>query len=55
MVKFRNLLGLFYLEIDNEIIYEILQNNLGDFKSFKEEILTKFKEELINFNNNNYK
>ncbi|KKN44918.1 hypothetical protein LCGC14_0688360 [marine sediment metagenome] len=36
MVRFRNLLGHFYLEIDNEIIYNILQNNLKDFISFKE-------------------
>jgi len=47
MVRFRNLLGHFYLEIDNEIIYNILQNNLKDFISFKEAILRKFKEDLL--------
>jgi len=47
MVRFRNLLGHFYLEIDNEIIYNILQNNIKDFNSFKEAILTKFKENLL--------
>ncbi len=47
MVRFRNFLGHFYLEIDNEIIYNILQNNLKDFISFKEAILRKFKEDLL--------
>jgi len=47
MVRFRNLLGHFYLEIDNEIIYNILQNNLKDFNSFKETILRKFKDDLL--------
>ena len=47
MVRFRNLLGHFYLEIDNTIIYSILQNNLKDFVSFKESILRKFKEDLL--------
>jgi len=47
MVRFRNLLGHFYLEIDNEIIYNILQNNLKDFISFKEAILRKLKEDLL--------
>ncbi len=47
MIRFRNLLGHFYLEIDNEIIYEVLQNNLKDFNSFKEAIIKKFKEDLL--------
>ena len=47
MVRFRNLLGHFYLEIDNIIIYNILQNNIKDFNSFKEAILVKFKEYLL--------
>ncbi|MCK4383391.1 MAG: DUF86 domain-containing protein [Candidatus Lokiarchaeota archaeon] len=46
MVKFRNLLGHLYLEIDNEIIYDILQNNLKDFNSFKKAILKKFRNNL---------
>ncbi len=51
MVRFRNLLGHFYLEIDNEIIYNILQNNLNDFNSFKEAILRKFRNELLGNSN----
>ena len=47
MVRFRNLLGHFYLEIDNEIIYNIIQHNITDFYSYKEAILAKFKENLI--------
>jgi len=47
MVRFRNLLGHFYLEIDNEVIYNILQNNLKDFHSFKKAILRKFKNDLL--------
>lgn len=51
MVRFRNLLGHFYLEINNEIIYKILQNNLDDFNKFSEAIFSKFKTDLsINFN-----
>lgn len=53
MVRFRNLLGHFYLEIDNEIIYDILQNNLKEFNSFKEAILRKFKETLLGDSNKN--
>ncbi len=51
MVRFRNLLGQFYLEIDNKIIYNILQNNLKDFDSFKEAILRKFKNNLLGNSN----
>ncbi len=47
MVRIRNLLGHFYLEIDNEMIYSILQNNLKDFTSFKEAIIKAFKDDLI--------
>ncbi len=47
MVRFRNLLGHLYLEIDNEIIYNILQKNLDDFESFKKAIFTKFRSVLI--------
>ena len=47
MVRFRNLLGHLYLDIDNEIIYNILQVNLTDFSSFKKAVLNKFKEDLI--------
>ncbi len=51
MVRFRNLLGHFYLEIDNEVIYNILQNNLGDFNAFKKAILRKFKDDLLGNSN----
>lgn len=51
MVRFRNLLGHFYLEIDNNIIYNILQNNLKNFDSFKEAILRKFKNNLLGNSN----
>lgn len=47
MVKFRNLLGHLYMEINNEKIYEILQENLDDFNLFKKEIYSKFKEQLL--------
>ena len=48
MVKFRNLLGHLYLEISNEKIYEILQENLGDFNLFKKQIYSRFKDQLLN-------
>jgi len=48
MVKFRNLLRHAYLEINNEIIYDILKNNLEDFNLFKKQILTRFKKQLFN-------
>ena len=48
MVKFRNLLGHIYMEINNEKIYDILQENLGDFNLFKKQIFSKFKEQLLN-------
>ena len=48
MVKFRNLLGHIYMEINNEKIYEILQEHLSDFNLFKKQILTKFKDQLLN-------
>ena len=48
MTKFRNLLGHLYMDINNEKIYEILQNNLNDFNLFKRQIISKFKEQLSN-------
>jgi uncharacterized protein YutE (UPF0331/DUF86 family) len=39
------------MEINNEKIYEILQNNLNDFNLFKKNIISRFKAELINENN----
>jgi len=32
--KFRNILVHMYAEVDVEMVYEILQNNLGDFDEF---------------------
>lgn len=48
MTKFRNLLGHLYMDINNEILYEILQDNLNDFNLFKRHIISKFKEKLSN-------
>ena len=48
MTKFRNLLGHLYMDINNEIIYEILQQNLNDFNFFKKLIVSKFKDQLSN-------
>jgi uncharacterized protein YutE (UPF0331/DUF86 family) len=47
MTKFRNLLGYLYTDINNEKIYEILQNNLN---LFKKHIISKFKVQLLNEN-----
>ena len=50
MTKFRNLIGHLYMEINNEIIYGILQENLNDFILFKKQIFSKFKDQLSNQN-----
>ena len=34
VAKFRNILVHMYAEVDVEMVYEILQNNLGDFDEF---------------------
>jgi uncharacterized protein YutE (UPF0331/DUF86 family) len=39
MKGFRNILVHEYGEVDDRIVYEVLQNNLNDFGTFKEEIL----------------
>ena len=39
MVQFRNRLVHLYWEVDSEIIYEILQKNLGDFDTFAKNVL----------------
>jgi uncharacterized protein YutE (UPF0331/DUF86 family) len=39
MVQFRNRLVHLYWEVDAEIIYEILQKNLGDFDTFAKYVL----------------
>ena len=48
LVKFRNLLGHFYMEINNEKVYEIIQKDLDILTFFKKDIFTKFKNELKN-------
>jgi len=50
MAKFRNLLGHIYMDVDNEKIYDIINNNLEDFNEFKTKIYIKFKKELLNEN-----
>jgi len=45
-VGLRNLLGHLYTKIDNEKVYEIIQEDLDVFYSFKNQILKKFKENL---------
>ena len=42
--KFRNLLVHMYAEVDVEIVYEILQNNLGDFDEFAKHIARYLKK-----------
>ena len=39
MKAFRNILVHEYGRIDDQLVYEILQNKLGDFEIFKQEIL----------------
>lgn len=48
MAKFRNLLGHIYMEINNEMIYDILQHNLEDFELYKKQIYAFFRDQLIN-------
>ena len=43
MKGFRNILVHEYGEVDDMIVYEVLQNNLNDFEAFKQEILQAIK------------
>jgi uncharacterized protein YutE (UPF0331/DUF86 family) len=43
MKGFRNILVHEYGEVDDMIVYEVLQNNLNDFVAFKQEILQAIK------------
>ena len=43
MKGFRNILVHEYGEVDDVIVYEVLQNNLNDFDAFKQEILQAIK------------
>jgi len=45
--KFRNILVHMYAEIDVEMVYEILQNNLGDFDEFARYIARYLEKEKI--------
>jgi uncharacterized protein YutE (UPF0331/DUF86 family) len=40
MVQFRNRLVHLYWEVDVEVVYEILQRNLGDFDTFAKYVVT---------------
>jgi len=49
LIKFvglRNLLGHLYTKVNNERIYHIIQEDLTVFYSFKNQIITKFKDQL---------
>ena len=39
MVQFRNRLVHLYWEVDAEVIYDLLQKNLGDFETFTSQIV----------------
>jgi uncharacterized protein YutE (UPF0331/DUF86 family) len=43
MKGFRNILVHEYGQVNDMIVYEILQNNLNDFEAFKQEILQAIK------------
>ena len=43
MAKFRNRLVHLYSEIDDEYIYDFIQNNLGDFTNFKKSVVQRLK------------
>lgn len=51
MTKFRNKIVHFYDDIDEEEIYNILLNNLGDFEDFLKYI--SYFLEKVNNNNDN--
>ena len=43
MAKFRNRLVHLYWELETETVYQIIQENVDDFKLFQEMIVAKFK------------
>lgn len=45
MKSFRNIIVHRYAIVDDELVYKILKNNLGDFLDFKKEILRFLKKE----------
>ena len=44
MAKFRNRLVHLYWEIDNKKIYEIIRDNLEDFKLFEQNVVEFLKD-----------
>lgn len=44
MVRFRNRVVHLYWEVDDEIVYQTLQTNLGDFDRFSEYVLDFFPD-----------
>jgi len=44
MARFRNLLVHLYWQVDNQRVYQIIQNNLSDLKSFRQAILEYLHE-----------
>ena len=48
MAKFRNRLVHLYWEVDEDVIYQILQNNLGDLEKFQEKIVNYFNKKARN-------
>ncbi|MHB1407087.1 MAG: type VII toxin-antitoxin system HepT family RNase toxin [Desulfitobacteriaceae bacterium] len=45
MVKFRNRIVHIYQEVDDNQVYEILHQDLGDFRDFIRSVITKFLNE----------
>jgi uncharacterized protein YutE (UPF0331/DUF86 family) len=45
MVSFRNRTVHLYWELDDDVVYDILQNNLGDFETFVDHILNSMEEQ----------
>jgi len=44
MVRFRNRVVPLYWEVDDALVYQILQTNLGDFDHFREYVFDFFPE-----------
>jgi uncharacterized protein YutE (UPF0331/DUF86 family) len=45
MVSFRNRTVHLYWELDDDVVYDILQNNLGDFETFVEYVLSFMEQQ----------
>ena len=48
LVKFRNLMGHLYMDINNEKVWDVIQNDLDIFTLFRKIIYSKFKKHLVN-------